>query len=352
MRVYVSPKQQAHAPQHFIVAGRSRPNPDVPQRIERLLGGIAEQGHSILEPPDSGERYIRRVHTGAYLDFLRSAYDRWSPNPAAGPEVVPNVHPRRADGAYPQSVVGQAGYHLSDLACPIGQDTWNSVLWGAHAAAAAALCVRHGAEAQAYALCRPPGHHAGPDFAGGFCYLNNAAAAAEILRDRWARVAILDIDVHHGNGTQEIFYARGDVLTVSLHGDPADYYPFFWGYAEETGIGAGSGATANFPLPRGTGDDEYLATLDQAVARIHAFGAEALVVSLGLDAFVKDPLAWLGLTTTGFARIAAKIAAIGLPTVLVQEGGYMCDELGQNLASFLGAFEAGRAAVSGPPINV
>jgi acetoin utilization deacetylase AcuC-like enzyme len=352
MRVYVSPRQAAHDPRNFLVAGRPRANPDVPARIERLLSGIADQGHTILDPPDSGEHYIRRVHTPEYVDFLRTAHERWSANPNAGPEVVPNVHPRRSDGPYPQSVVGQAGYHLSDLACPIGPGTWDAVLWNAHSATAAALAVRHGAEREAYALCRPPGHHSGPDYAGGFCYLNNAAAAAEILRDRWSRVAVLDIDVHHGNGTQDIFAEREDVLFVSLHGDPADYYPFFWGYADEIGRGAGEGATANFPLPRGTGDDEYCRTLDLALDRIRAYGPGALVLSLGLDAFVNDPLAWLGVTTAGFSRIAAKVSALGLPTVLVQEGGYMCDDLGRNLAAFLGSFEAGRATMPGDAVNV
>jgi acetoin utilization deacetylase AcuC-like enzyme len=342
MKVFFSPTQKAHRPSQFLVAGRFRPNPDVPERTERFLAGISDRGHEIAEPEDFGMRYVSSVHAPSYIDFLSTAYSKWSALPNAAEEVVPNVHPRVAGKAYPRSIVGQAGYHLSDLACPINEHTWESSLWGAHSATAAALAVRDGGLGFAYAMCRPPGHHAGPDFAGGFCYINNAAVAAEILRKRYDRVAIVDVDVHHGNGTQEIFYRRPDVLTVSLHGDPGEFYPFFWGYADERGQDEGLGRNANFPLPRHTADEAYLNTLRTALTEIRSFRAEALVVSLGLDSFERDPLAFLKITTEGFARIAHAVSALRLPTVLVQEGGYMCDELGRNLASFLGGFEAER----------
>jgi acetoin utilization deacetylase AcuC-like enzyme len=197
-----------------------------------------------------------------------------------------------------------------------------------------------GGERAAYALCRPPGHHAFGDLAGGFCFLSNAAIAAERLRATGRRPAILDVDVHHGNGTQGVFYERGDVLTVSIHADPARFYPFFWGHAHERGEGAGRGANLNLPLPRGTGDDDYLKTLATALDRIDAFGADCLVVALGLDAHEADPFKGLAVTTDGFARIGAAIGAIGLPSLLVQEGGYLSDALGDNLASFLKGFES------------
>jgi acetoin utilization deacetylase AcuC-like enzyme len=190
-----------------------------------------------------------------------------------------------------------------------------------------------------YALARPPGHHAAKDLAGGFCYLNNCAIGAEMLRSRFARVAILDIDVHHGNGTQEIFYDRGDVLTVSLHADPMRFYPFFWGHAVERGEGAGLGANYNLPLPRGTNDETYLQALERALARIRAFAPGALVVALGLDAFEGDPFQGLAITTGGFERIAERIAGLQVPTLIVQEGGYLCDGLGDNLTAFLRGFE-------------
>jgi acetoin utilization deacetylase AcuC-like enzyme len=193
-------------------------------------------------------------------------------------------------------------------------------------------------EAACYALARPPGHHAGRDLVGGFCYFNNAAIAAETLLSVHRRVAILDVDVHHGNGTQDIFYRRGDVLTVSIHADPVRFYPFFWGYACERGDGAGLGANVNLPLPRKTGDDAYLDALELALSRIDEFVPDALVVALGLDAFAGDPFQGFAVTTDGFGRIAERIAALKLSTVLVQEGGYLCDELGDNLAAFLQAF--------------
>jgi acetoin utilization deacetylase AcuC-like enzyme len=192
----------------------------------------------------------------------------------------------------------------------------------------------------AYALCRPPGHHAFADMAGGFCYLNNVAIAAELARARHARVAILDVDVHAGNGTQGIFYERPDVFFVSLHGDPSGFYPFFAGYADERGRGAGEGATLNLPLPHGTGDTGFLAALERGLDAIRRVSPGFLLVSLGFDASGHDPLSVLKVTDAGFAEIARRVAALGLPTVLVQEGGYLSDQLGQHLATFLGSFEA------------
>ena len=196
-------------------------------------------------------------------------------------------------------------------------------------------------ESVVYSLCRPPGHHAFADMAGGFCFLNNCAIATQRFRAADRRVAVLDVDVHHGNGTQGIFYGRGDVLTLSLHADPVRFYPFFWGYGEERGVGPGLGFNLNLPLTRGTGDEAYLLALDQALSRVRAFAPDVLVVALGLDAYVGDPLAGLAITTGGFGMIAAEISRLGLPTLLVQEGGYLCDGLGANLAAFLGGF-AGR----------
>ncbi len=344
MRAFYSDKQRDHLPQYFFAAGERRPTPDVPERISGLLNGLQADSDDLREPDDYGLAYVSRVHSSAYLSFLETAWAEWQTLGKGSDLVTPNVHPRRPNGAYPASIVGRAGYHQYDLACPIASKTWPAVLWNAHTAAAAALHVRDEGAREAYALCRPPGHHAGPDFAGGFCYLNNAAVAAEILRDRFTRVAILDVDVHHGNGTQEIFYDRGDVFFASLHGDPDSYYPFFWGYGSETGRDAGAGANLNLPLKRGTGDRAYLEALEVAAAQIRAFGAEALVVSLGFDSYEKDPLAFLSITTEGFARIAEVIGRLGLPSVLVQEGGYLCEDLGLNLRSFLGAFREVRLA--------
>ncbi|MBE0629610.1 MAG: histone deacetylase family protein, partial [Burkholderia vietnamiensis] len=253
-------------------------------------------------------------------------------------EVRPNIHPFPGQPAsYPDSVLGQAGYHLGDGACPIGPHTWEAAYGSAQVAAHAAQLVTDG-ERAAYALCRPPGHHAYAERANGFCYLNNSAIAAQALRAVHARVAILDIDVHHGNGTQGIFYRRRDVLTVSLHRDTRDFTPFFTGNAHERGEADGEGYNLNLPLPRGTGDTAYLSALNEACAQIRAFAPGALVVALGLDAHEHDPYQSLAITTAGFFRITAEIARLGLPTVLVQEGGYLSASLGENLSSALRGF--------------
>ncbi|MDF2233536.1 histone deacetylase family protein [Albimonas sp. CAU 1670] len=336
-------RQIAHDPQTFLVAGRLRPSPEQPRRAEVLLNGATAAGLEVIAPADYGRGPIAAVHTAEYLEFLETIHARWSALPDANAEVVPNVHPDRRAASYPSSPVGLAGWHLQDTACPVGAATWESAYWSAQTALTATELVMEG-ERSVYALCRPPGHHALADAAGGFCFLANSAIAAQRLRDAGRRVTILDVDVHHGNGTQSIFYDRGDVLTVSIHCDPSVFYPFFWGHASERGIGQGEGCNLNLPLARGTSDDGFLEALEAAFRRIRAFGTDALVVALGLDAYEGDPLAGLGVTTPGFARIGEAIGKLGLPTVLVQEGGYLSEELGQNLTSFLGGFGTGAAA--------
>jgi acetoin utilization deacetylase AcuC-like enzyme len=231
--------------------------------------------------------------------------------------MIANVHPVRHAATYPTHIVGRLGWHTADTGCPIGPGTFAAACAATDVATTAAQMVMDGEDA-VYALCRPPGHHAFRDVAGGFCFLNNSAVAAAHLRLKHERVAIIDVDVHHGNGTQGIFYERSDVLTVSIHADPAFYYPYVWGYAHERGAGAGLGANLNIPLPLGTKDDGYLA------------------------AFEHDPLAGLAVTTDGFHRIGAALARLGLPTVLVQEGGYLSDILGANLTAVLAGFESAR----------
>lgn len=339
MKVIFSDAQKDHAPKIFISNGAPQPNPEVPERADRLLAASVLSGLSLEEPEDYGIGPIAAVHTAEYLHFLQHIYRRWQRIPDASKDVMPNIHPDRRDCGYPASAVGQVGYHMYDGDCPISENTFEAVRWSANTAVHAAKEVLGGTGA-CYALSRPPGHHASKDLAGGFCYLNNTAIAAQVLRARHQRVAVLDVDVHHGNGTQSIFYERQDVLTVSLHADPVRFYPFFWGYANERGAGPGLGSNLNVPLPRGTGDADYLKALDKALARIEAYAPGALVVALGLDAFEGDPFQGLTITTEGFGHIAEKIAALALPTVIVQEGGYLCEELGHNLESFLRGFTA------------
>ena len=334
MRAFFDDRQWKHDPKHFMANGVQQPCPEQPERIARLKAGAEAAGCMFEVPADAGLGPIAAVHTPEYLTFLRNIYARWRRIDGSGDEVIPNIHPANRSDSYPKSAVGQAGYHQADTACPIAEHTWEAAYWSAQSAVTGADAISSGDRA-CYVLSRPPGHHAFSDLAGGFCFLNNSGIAAERLRTAGHRPAILDVDVHHGNGTQGIFYGRDDVLTVSIHADPARFYPFFWGHAQERGEGPGLGSNLNLPLARGTGDDAYLGTLDRALDRITSFGATAIVVALGLDAHEDDPFQGLAVTTGGFARIAAAIAAMGLPTLYVQEGGYLSDALHRNLTSFL-----------------
>jgi acetoin utilization deacetylase AcuC-like enzyme len=341
MKIVYSDKHAGHDPQTFIVRGVKQKSAEQPERATRLLAAARAAGHEILPPGEYDPGLAASVHEPEYIDFLQIAAREWAKLPGAGPEVVPNVHPARAHASYPKALTGRAGWHQVDMACPIGPHTWEAALAAAEVAATAADMVLEG-EDRVYALCRPPGHHAYADMAGGFCFLNNTAVAAQRLRGKHQRVAIFDVDVHHGNGTQGIFYARDDVLTVSIHADPAYYYPYFWGYAHERGVGPGEGFNFNLPLPLGSADAPWLEAGDEALGRISDFAPTALVVALGLDASESDPLQGLKVTGAGFHAMAEKIAGLGLPTVLVQEGGYLGDDLGRNLVQFLAGFEKGR----------
>ncbi|ESY08785.1 histone deacetylase family protein [Mesorhizobium sp. M0615] len=337
MKAFFAEEQKRHDPKAFLSSGAPQPNPEQPERVERLLAGAKSAGLMIERPREHGLGPVAAVHTPEYLAFLEHIFARWQRIEGASAEVMPNIHPLARTGSYPASAVGQAGYHMADTACPISAETWQSALWSAWSAVEAAEAVISGAPA-AYALCRPPGHHAFADVAGGFCFINNSAVAAQVLRKQAARVAILDVDLHHGNGTQGIFYTRSDVLTVSLHADPVRFYPFFWGHADERGEGPGLGYNFNLPLPRKSADAAFLEALEVAFQRIRAFSPDALVVALGLDPFEGDPFGGLSVTTPGFSRIGEAIAKLGLPTVIVQEGGYLCDALGDNLTAFLTGF--------------
>ena len=341
MKAVYTELHRSHDPQFFLVRGVVKRTTEQPERADRLLGGLKAGQHTLVEPTKFGQGPRARVHSAEYLRFLEEAWDAWTALGDSGSEMIANIHPVRYAATYPTHIVGRLGWHTADTAAPIGKGTFAAACAATDVATTAAQLVMDGEDA-AYALCRPPGHHAYADMAGGFCFFNNSAVAASHLRLKYERVAILDVDVHHGNGTQGIFYERPDVLTVSIHADPTAYYPFVWGYAHERGAGAGLGANLNIPLPLGTGDDGYIQALAEADKTIRAFAPGALVIALGLDASEHDPLAGLAVTTPGFRRIGAAIAKMGLPTVFVQEGGYLSDILGANLTAVLGGFEEAR----------
>jgi acetoin utilization deacetylase AcuC-like enzyme len=338
MKAFFDDRQWHHDPKHFMANGAILPNPEQPKRIEVLHAAAQEAGCVFDTPADAGLGPIAALHSPEYLTFLQTIYKRWQYIDGAGDEVIPNIHPANRTDSYPRSAVGQAGFHQADTACPIAYGTWEAAYWSAQSAISGADAIAAGAPA-AYALSRPPGHHAFGDLAGGFCFLNNSAIAAERLRAKGLRAAILDVDVHHGNGTQGIFYHRDDVLTVSIHADPVRFYPFFWGHAQERGAGAGLGYNLNIPLARGTEDTEFLQALEAGLERVRAFGADVVVIALGLDPSIDDPFKGLAVTTPGFARIGAAIAGLGIPTLFVQEGGYLCDALGANLTHVLTGYQ-------------
>ena len=340
VKAFWDPAQQAHAPDFFLQRGKVRPNFEIPARAEALLAACQAMRLDIIQPPPVDRTAIERVHAPDYLDFLRDSPALWHALPDASAELVANIHPTPemlANGARRSaSVIGQLGWYTADAACPIGPHTYDASMRaaaGAIAAADEAALGRH-----AYALARPPGHHAYPARAGGHCYLNNAAIAAERLRAKGAKqVAVLDIDSHHGNGTQGIFWERDDVFFASVHGDPSRYYPWFIGHAEERGAGAGLGCNLNLPLPHGAGDVEWLAAIKHALGEIRA---DALVVSLGFDASKDEPLGFLEVTEDGFSRAGAAIGAAGIPCAIIQEGGYNFDVIGGLLSRFLTALGA------------
>jgi acetoin utilization deacetylase AcuC-like enzyme len=341
LKAFWDPVQLTHDPQFFLQRGHLRSNFERPARAEALLEGCHALGLEITAPPAADRTVIEVVHPAEYLDYLRDGPAAWAALGNASDEIVPNIHPMPemlASGGRPaNSAIGQAGWYTADTSCPISAQTYPAAIAAANAAIAAADEAAAGRDS--YVLARPPGHHAYPARAGGHCYLNNAAIAAERLRANGARrVAILDIDSHHGNGTQGIFWHRNDVLFVSLHGDPSGYYPWYVGHADELGAGAGAGFNRNFPLARGTADLGWLAALDSAVRVIDRFGADALVVSLGFDASRDEPLGYLAVSEDGFARAGAAIGDLALPAVFIQEGGYNTDTLGGLLKTFIAAF--------------
>jgi acetoin utilization deacetylase AcuC-like enzyme len=317
---------------------------DLPERTERLLRALAGLGIATSAPERDEEAARLDVHTAGFVRYLSTAWERWQALPDHGPEVWPNTFPywsgRPEDPTRPdcpaEHIVAETGWYLGDLSVSIGPETWRSIRASTNTAVAAADAVVADNRV-AYALCRPSGHHARADRASGFCFLNNTAIAAERLRSAFERVAILDVDAHHGDGTQQIFYSRPDVLTISIHADPTNYYPFFTGYEGERGIGAGDGFNLNLPLAHGSTGDAMFAAVDRALAALRAFKAEVIVVALGFDAHARDPIGVLKLDAGDFAGIGARVRGLHLPTLVVQEGGYAIDAIGDCLTAFLTA---------------
>lgn len=343
-----------HAPVSEFYRGRMTPCFESPERCDQIRQFLERQGLATwVTAQDFPSRAIETVHCPDYLEFLRTIHPRWCDHliqlgETVDPgqiEIIPHTFPtRNLRSIRPQSIHGQVGYYAMDTASPITASAWRATLAASRGAIHAVEWVQQQVRT-VFSLSRPPGHHACRDSYGGYCFLNHAAVAAQHWLDRLAeqgepsgRVAILDVDFHHGNGTQQIFYERSDVLFVSIHADPRQAYPYFLGTADETGAGEGRGANLNIPLPIGTTWEEYGRVLERALQAIHNFGPHGLVISFGADTHEEDPISGFRLRTNDFSAMGQQIASLNLPTVIIMEGGYQYSILGPTLAHFLPPF--------------
>lgn len=348
MRTFYNAQHALHHGKVEMFRGELVPCFEVPDRVDFVLRELEARGLGSIESPGPVDiDALTRVHAPRYIEFLSNAWAEWvalDPQNAQR-DAIPSYWPIRTfrSDVLPASFPARMGLFSYDAGSPMTAGTWT-------AARSGASCAWHGAQAllqgerSAFALTRPPGHHAGHDFFGGYCFLNNAAIAAQALRDAgMPRVAILDIDFHHGNGTQAIFYDRPDVYFASIHGDPHTEYPYFLGYADETGEGEGAGANLNLPLAKGIGFARWREALAHSLQRIAAFGADALVVSLGVDTFEGDPISGFRLQSGDYLRVGEDLCAAGLPTLFVFEGGYAVEQVGVNAVNVLEGFISPRA---------
>ncbi|KAA1477217.1 Arginase/deacetylase [Dentipellis sp. KUC8613] len=380
MKVFYDEDSLLHNPPYEILDGHLVHYYESPLRPQNIKHELESSPSFTIHPTNKALdvlKHARKVHSEDYLHYLETAYAGWvadggdkvppppivaltSPGPLGQTAVLPEAfpHPKmlpRPPVADPGGLgaIARAGFYCFDLSCPITADTHKSALASARTALSAAEALStnyppHSPKSGIFALCRPPGHHAGTALCGGYCFLNNASIAARFLQDtdpsinsgstQKLRIAILDIDYHHGNGTQEIFYEDPSVLYVSLHAQ--DDYPYYTGSKAETGSGAGLGCTHNHPLPRGTADDGYLTELQHALAEIREFAPAYVLVSLGVDTYVDDPISDFKLTRAGYTRVGRAIAHLNRPTLFVMEGGYHIETIGKNVRAVLEGFEA------------
>ena len=339
VRTIFSLDHKLHAPEVEWHRGKLVAPIEAPYRMDLLLGGLKQAGFDEFHEPESfDDSVVASIHSEPYLHFLQTAAEQWRAAGYAG-DVVAMTYPRGTRRAEPPADIdGAVGYFCLSSDTAITDTTWKAAKHGADCAQSAAAFVAGGGSA-AFSLSRPPGHHAGADYMGGYCFLNTAAISAQHLRDHGAaKVAILDVDFHHGNGTQDIFYHRSDVLYASIHGNPEDHFPYFWGHQDEVGEQQGDGFNLNYPLPAGTSYQQWNEALQSAVKKIRRFAADALVVSLGVDAFEHDPFSSFLLKTEDFRSCGQTLAGMSLPTVFVMEGGYTVTETGTNVAAVLAGF--------------
>ncbi|MTI17197.1 histone deacetylase family protein [Rhodobacteraceae bacterium RKSG542] len=344
MKTIFSQDQLLHAPRFEVSDGRLEPAKEIPTRAQMVLDRIhAVELGEVFEPNTFSLEPIKKVHDEGYLRFLEGFWEEWLAAGRKEEEAFPFVWPVRElrNDVVPEQIDGKLGYYSFDAGSPLGPNTWKAARKSADTALTGASLIS-GGERTAFALCRPPGHHAHNKFFGGYCFLNNAAIAAQSLLDSGAKkVSILDVDYHHGNGTQALFYDRADVQFLSIHADPKAEFPYFLGHADEKGIGAGEGFNHNYPLPLGTAWDTWSLALHQSLEQIKRYDPDVVIISLGMDPFEEDPISWFKLQSDDFLRLGQRLAALGKPTLFVMEGGYAVEDLGINCVNVLTAFEEG-----------
>ncbi len=313
---------------------------ECPERIEYILAEISKRKLGpIIEPINQNLEIIYKVHDKKYVKFLESAWNEWTKEGFKG-EAIPSVWPSRSMNSQiiPNNIEGKLGYYCLANETSISKGTIEAAYESVNVALTAANILEK--DKSIFALCRPPGHHASKDQYGGYCFFNNIAIAAEKLLEKGAdKILILDIDFHHGNGTQKIFYDRSDVFFISLHGDPIEAFPHFLGYADENGIGAGAGYNLNYPMPPNTSYIEWKTSLDKAINKVKSYNPDALLISLGVDTFENDPISFFKLKSDDYFDVGRKIATLNLPTLFVMEGGYAINEIGINTVNILEGFE-------------
>lgn len=337
MKVVYSDCHRSHVPGDVVENGVRRPSRDVPERLDALLRAVRQADLEVVGASDHGLEALSTVHSTEYLSFLACAHSEWQRSGLPGSVVPAAFETRREIYRVNWSITAKAGFHLRDQITPVGKGTWDAAYWAAQTAVTAADLVVNG-ERQVYALCRPSGHHAGPDYGGGATYLNNAAIAARRLAAEGIRVAIVDLDVHHGNGTQDIFWNDAGIFFASIHRSPAGYYPHFTGFREEVGGMSADGANMNHPLDKDAGDKEYLAGVEDILTAALEHKPAAIVVSLGFDALASDPARGLSVTEGAFEKVGMLLGDVSLPVLLVQEGGYDLECLQHVAARFLDGF--------------
>ncbi len=323
-----------------LAGGELVPPYECPERVEHVLSRLRQvQLGEVMTPDEFSIDTVTRIHDAGFIRFLEQCWNDWVVEGFKG-EAIPSVWPSRGmQQRIPKHIEGKMGYYAMAAETAISKGTWEAARASVNVALTAQAIIQNGAN-EAFALCRPPGHHAAGDMYGGYCFINNAAVAAQAFRDQGvSRVAILDVDFHHGNGTQAIFYNRSDVMFASLHGDPMEAFPHFLGYADERGTGDGEGFNHNYPLGPGTDFKTWGSALEDACNKVQKYSPDVLIISLGVDTYEHDPISFFKLSSDDFKRYGASIGKLRLPTLFVMEGGYAVDEIGVNAVNVLQGYE-------------